>query len=159
MYILLSFQAVQAVLWNEEAGAWFDYDLLNHKPRAYFTATNLAPLMFGCYNVDNKSAIARKVLAYIDATGIDAFPGGVPTTLIQTGEQWDYPNAWSPLQHWLSEGLRTLDDVNATNLANKWTNRWTLSNFIAFNETKAMFEKVIFIVDIAVFISDCLYGF
>lgn len=82
------------MLWNEEAGAWYDFDLINQKPRAYFTATNLAPLMFGCYNTANKSAIARKVLAYIDATGIDAFPGGIPATLRQTGEQWDYPNAW-----------------------------------------------------------------
>lgn len=79
--------------------------------------------MYGCYNTANKSAIARKVLTYIDSTGIDAFPGGVPATLMQTGEQWDYPNAWAPLQHWLSEGLRTLDDKNATDLANKWTNR------------------------------------
>lgn len=79
--------------------------------------------MFNCYNAANKSAIARKILAYIDSTGIDAFPGGVPTTLMQTGEQWDYPNAWAPLQQWLSEGLRTLDDKEATDLANKWTNR------------------------------------
>lgn len=120
--------------------------------------------MFNCYNAANKSAIARKVLAYIDSTGIDAFPGGVPTTLMQTGEQWDYPNAWAPLQQWLSEGLRTLDDKEATDLANKWTNRndfccffflvesssisylfsgWTLSNYIAYKETQSMFEKVI----------------
>lgn len=30
----------------------------------------------------------------------------------------------------------------ATELANKWTKRWTLSNFIAYNETKYMYEKV-----------------
>lgn len=157
---------MQAVLWNERAGAWFDYDLINKKPRPYYTSTNLAPLMHGCYNTANKSAIARKILAYIDLTGIDAFPGGIPTTFMQTGEQWDYPNAWPPLQQWLYEGLRTLDDKEATDLANKWTNRkkyllfvfedvinhsyftylilgWTLSNYIAYKETNAMLEKVI----------------
>lgn len=139
---LFFYQAIQSVLWNEDAGAWFDYDLINQKPRPYFVTTNLSPLVFGCYKTSDKSAIARKILAYIDATGIDAFPGGVPTTLMQTGEQWDYPNAWAPLQHWLAEGLRTLDDKNATELANKWTRRWTLSNYIAYKETKAMFEKV-----------------
>lgn len=136
------FQAIQAILWNEEIGAWLDYDLINQTPRKYFTATNLSPLAFECYNTANKSAIARKVLEYIDKIGIDAFPGGVPTTLMQTGEQWDYPNAWAPLQHWLAEGLRTLDDKNATDLANKWTKRWTLSNYIAYKETNVMFEKV-----------------
>lgn len=74
---------MQAVLWNEEAGAWFDYDLINKKPRPYFSATNLSPLMYSAYNTANKSAIARKVLSYIDSAGIDAFPGGVPTTLVQ----------------------------------------------------------------------------
>lgn len=52
-------------------------------------------------------------------------------------------DAWAPLQHWVAEGLRSLDDENATKLANQWTRRWTLSNYIAYNETKYMFEKVI----------------
>lgn len=82
-------QAVQAVLWNEEAGIWYDYDLINQKPRAYFTPSNLSPLIFGCYNKDDKSTLARKILAYIETAGIDAFPGGVPASLMQTGEQWD----------------------------------------------------------------------
>lgn len=129
-------------MWNEEAGIWYDYDLINQKPRAYFTPSNLSPLIFGCYNTNDKSTLARKILAYIEKAGIDAFPGGVPASLMQTGEQWDYPNAWAPQQHWMSEGLRTLNDKNATELANKWTQRWTLSNYIAFKETKVMFEKV-----------------
>lgn len=77
-------------MWNEEAGVWLDYDLINQKPRAYFTPSNLSPLIFGCYNTDDKSTLARKVLAYIETSGIDAFPGGVPASLMQTGEQWDY---------------------------------------------------------------------
>lgn len=82
------------------------------------------------------------MLAYIDSVGIDSFPGGVPNSLVQSGEQWDYPNVWPPMQYLLCEGLRTLDDKNATDLANKWTTRWTRSNYIAYNETEAMFEKV-----------------
>lgn len=136
---------MQAVLWDEEFDAWFDYDSTNQKRRPYFAATNLSPLVFGCYDTDNKSAIARRVLRYIELTNIDKFPGGIPSTLMQSGEQWDYPNAWAPLQHWISEGLRTLDDQIAIDLAHKWANRWTLSNFIAYKDTKYMFEKVLFI--------------
>lgn len=142
MILFICSQAVQAMLWHEEDGTWYDYDSINNKPRQYFIASNLSPLVLGCYNKANKSEIARKVLAYIESIKIDSFPGGVPTTLKQTGEQWDYPNAWAPMQHWLTEGLRTLDDQRATDLANKWTNRWTLSNYIAYKETNAMFEKV-----------------
>ena len=32
--------------------------------------------------------------------------GGVSTTLEATGQQWDAPNAWPPLQHMLVSGLR-----------------------------------------------------
>lgn len=81
-------------------------------------------------------------MAYIDSTGIDSYPGGVPTTLMNTGQQWDFPNAWPPLQFWLAEGLRNLDDENATALANKWTSRWTNTNYVSYNQTKVMFEKV-----------------
>lgn len=140
--VVIDIQAVQMFLWNEESGVWFDYDLMNQQSRPYFATTNLSPLFFGCFNVSNKPAIARKVLAYLGSNGIDDYPGGVPTTLMQTGEQWDYPNAWAPLQHWLAEGLRALDDNKATELANKWTRRWTLSNYIAYNDTQVMFEKV-----------------
>ncbi len=32
--------------------------------------------------------------------------GGLATTLAQgTGQQWDWPNAWPPLQHMAIEGL------------------------------------------------------
>ena len=24
------------------------------------------------------------------------YPAGIPTSLIHTGEQWDYPNSWAP---------------------------------------------------------------
>ena len=26
-----------------------------------------------------------------------SYPGGIPTSLRNTGEQWDFPNAWPPL--------------------------------------------------------------
>lgn len=80
------------MLWNEEQGAWFDYDLINKKQRLYFTPTNLSPLYFGCFDITNKAVLARKILAYIDSTGIVAFPGGLPATVMHTGEQWDWPN-------------------------------------------------------------------
>lgn len=104
--------------------------------------SNLSPLWVGCYNAANKSAIAKKVVAYIESEKIDSFPGGIPNTLLQTGEQWDYPNAWAPMQYMVTEGLRSLNDKDATDLADKFTIRWVQSNYIAFKETHAMFEKV-----------------
>jgi len=31
---------------------------------------------------------------------------GIATTLYPTGQQWDWPNGWPPLQHMLIEGAR-----------------------------------------------------
>lgn len=130
------------MLWNEEKGIWFDYDMMNGKSRPYFTPTNLTPLFFGCFDTSNTAAIAQKVLSYIASTKVDDLPGGLPASLIESGQQWDYPNAWPPHQHWVAEGLRQLNDEKATALANKWIQRWTLNNFVVFNNTGYMYEKV-----------------
>lgn len=60
------------------------------------------------------------------------------------GEQWDYPNVWAPLQHILIVGLDNLGDERAQKLAHDWAQRWVLGNYLAYKETGAMFEKVIF---------------
>ena len=48
-----SFQdAIQNVLWNEEKGAWFDYDMISssqRNDRNNFYPSNLAPLWAECY--------------------------------------------------------------------------------------------------------------
>lgn len=133
-------KAINAVLWNEEVGAWLDYDLINKKHRNYFTPTNLSPLWTGCYDKDDAS-LPKKILAYIERLKLDSFPGGVPNTLANTNEQWDFPNVWPPMQHMLIMGLDGLNNAEAKYLAFKWAQRWVRGNYIAYNETKAMFEK------------------
>lgn len=53
--------------------------------------TNLSPLWAGAFNPAEKELLSRKILNYVNQTGIDLFPGGVPNTLMQSGEQWDFP--------------------------------------------------------------------
>ena len=56
------------VLWNDEKGAWFDYDLINQVQRPYFYASNLAPLWANVWDADstNIEAIVDRILAYLD---------------------------------------------------------------------------------------------
>lgn len=125
-------------------GAWLDYDLINNKLRPYFVPTNLSPLWMRCYDPSNREHIAQKVLNYIDATRLDDYPGGVPTTLLNSGEQWDWPNVWAPLQHMLIVGLDNLENKEAQAKAQDWAQRWVLGNYLAFKDTGAMYEKVSF---------------
>ncbi|XP_059608546.1 trehalase isoform X2 [Phlebotomus argentipes] len=134
-------EGVQACFWHEDIGAWLDYDLINSRRRNYFTPTNLSPLWMRCFNEALEANITEKVLQYIDKERLDEYPGGVPNTMERTGEQWDFPNVWAPMQYILIAGLDNLKDQRAKDLARSWATRWVHSNYIAFNDTHAMFEK------------------
>ena len=41
--------AIDEVMWNEEFGTWFDFDLKNEKQRNYFFPSNIAPLWADCF--------------------------------------------------------------------------------------------------------------
>eukprot|EP00968_Pinguiococcus_pyrenoidosus_P025822 scaffold7029_cov375-Pinguiococcus_pyrenoidosus.AAC.7 len=65
--------------------------------------------------------------------------GGLQTTAAMSGEQWDAPNAWPPLQHMAVEGLKTLGFwEDAKQLAEDWLE----STHDAWLQTSAMFEKM-----------------
>lgn len=135
-------EAVNQVLWHEEIGVWLDYDILNHIKRDYFYPTNISPLWTMCYNRENTSHYVSKVMKYLEKTQIMVNLGGIPTTLEHSGEQWDYPNAWPPLQYIMIMGLEQTGDSWAQDLAFEMTEKWIRSNYKAFNETHAMYEKV-----------------
>jgi alpha,alpha-trehalase len=41
--------AIYKVLWNNDQGAWFDYDLRLKKQRLNFYPSNVSPLWAECY--------------------------------------------------------------------------------------------------------------
>ena len=42
--------ALKDVLWDEDKGVWFDYDLENEKKNLEFYPSNFAPLWAGCFS-------------------------------------------------------------------------------------------------------------
>ncbi|XP_017738487.1 PREDICTED: uncharacterized protein LOC108536342 [Rhinopithecus bieti] len=54
--------ALNAVLWDEETGAWFDYDLENKKNWEFYPS-NLTPLWAGCFS---DPGVADKALKYLE---------------------------------------------------------------------------------------------
>ena len=64
--------------------------------------------------------------------------GGLLTTLNHTGQQWDAPNGWAPLQ-WISiQGLR---NYGYQELANECKQRWVGLNVKVYRNTGKMVEK------------------
>ncbi|CAK9819937.1 unnamed protein product [Anthophora plagiata] len=134
-------RAVTAVLWHDEVGTWLDYDIMNDIKRDYFYPTNILPLWTDCYDISKREEYVSKVLKYLEKNQIMLNLGGIPTTLEHSGEQWDYPNAWPPLQYFVVMALNNTEDPWAQRLAYEISQRWVRSNYKAFNETHSMFEK------------------
>ncbi len=66
---------------------------------------------------------------------------GVATSLVQSAQQWDAPNAWPPLQHMVVEALLHAGVEGAADLARDVAGRWLRSVLLAFQRTGQMHEK------------------
>ncbi len=61
-------KAIQAVMWNEEDGCWYDYDLEKKEQRKRFYPSNVFPLTsYGDTKVTVE--VAEKVVTYLEVRG------------------------------------------------------------------------------------------
>jgi alpha,alpha-trehalase len=65
-------------------------------------------------------------------------PGGFVTTRIASGQQWDAPNGWPPLEWLTIEGVRR---YGRADLADKARDRWLALNRRTYRSTGSMKEK------------------
>ena len=65
-------------------------------------------------------------------------PGGLVTTLNHTGQQWDAPNGWAPLQ-WMS--IKALQNYGHNDLADRITFNWTNLNIKVYKRSAKLMEK------------------
>lgn len=68
-------QGIDDVLWNEEAGIWFDYDIKNNRQRNNFYPTNLTPLYTKSFDPAKASIYAREAVDYIKQERIGDYMG------------------------------------------------------------------------------------
>jgi alpha,alpha-trehalase len=132
--------AINEVMWDEATGSWYDYDYVRHQLRKDFYPSNLVPLWVNAHNGD--SNVVAKVVQYFKDQGVDKYAGGVPTSLKHSGEQWDFPNGWAPLNHIVVEAFENSGSVEAKALAFSLAQKWIWNNYKAYEETQLMFEKV-----------------
>ncbi len=93
-------KAMERYLWNEKEGWYADYDLKTKQVRNQLTAAALFPLYVKAASQER----ADKTAAAAEAQLIKA--GGISTTTVNSGQQWDAPNGWAPLQWVATEGLQ-----------------------------------------------------
>lgn len=125
-------EAIQKYCWNNQEGFYFDYDFTEKKQKQSVTLAGLFPLYFNIATEEQSKHVATIIK--------DRFlkPGGVVTTLEITGQQWDAPNGWAPLQ-WIT--ITGLENYGYTELANEITERWIRLNTDVFKRTGKLMEK------------------
>ncbi|RZF65566.1 alpha,alpha-trehalase TreF [Sphingomonas populi] len=108
-------KAVETWLWDDKGGRYGDWDIAKKTLRRGLTAATAFPLFTGLAASDRADLVAATIGESLVA------PGGLRTTLARTGEQWDTPNGWPPLQWIAIEGLnRTGHETAARELAQRF---------------------------------------
>lgn len=92
-------KAVEQHLWNP-AGFYADYDWQKQALSDRISAASLYPLYAGLAT----RAHAEQTAASVNQQLLR--PGGLATTTQNSGQQWDAPNGWAPLQLIAVQGLR-----------------------------------------------------
>ncbi|MEO8212194.1 MAG: trehalase family glycosidase [Myxococcales bacterium] len=105
---------VDRLLWDADAGLYYDYNFQIGQRRPYPFAATFFPLWAGLASPEQ----ARRVWQNLH---IFERPGGVITSTNVSGSQWDAPFGWAPLQLVAVEGLRRYGYSNdADRLARAW---------------------------------------
>ncbi|MDR1448463.1 MAG: hypothetical protein LBI63_05890 [Candidatus Ancillula sp.] len=125
-------ELINEVFWDEDAKIYTDFDFHNNclSPRA--TLAMVFPL-FAKIATDQKAAyIAEFIKNNLLKTG------GLLTTAVISGQQWDAPNGWAPLQ-WIT--VKALNNYGFSTLADEITTRWVNLCEEVYSSTGKMFEK------------------
>lgn len=124
--------AVVRLLWNTRVGAFTDYNWRTGTRAAQVTAATLYPLFVRLAD----RVQARAVADTVRTTLLE--PHGLATTTARTGQQWDAPNGWAPLQWIAIQGLKSYGHER---LAADITRRWVARNLQVYRDTGRLVEK------------------
>lgn len=106
--------AIRHHLWNDAGGFFADHDLDQCAVASQLTAATSFALFTGICPSEWASRVSNAVEQLVR-------DGGLLTTLNPSGQQWDAPNGWAPLQWIAVAGLRR---YGFTDLADQIAHRW-----------------------------------
>lgn len=124
--------AIHRYLWNAGVSAFTDYLWQEGRRVDEVTGATVAPLFFELANSEQAASVATAVRSQL----LKAH--GLVTTPNATGEQWDAPNGWAPLQWMAIEGFR---HYGQGELADTIAQRWVEQNLAVFRATGKLVEK------------------
>lgn len=128
--------AIDKYCWSKALNFYTDYNFKTLKQSTLITPAGMYPFCLYAKKLDYMSLLARKVADVIKSKLLK--DGGVLTTPYTTGQQWDAPNGWAPLQ-WMT--IWGLDRCGQKELARDIAQRWMKLNADVYKRTSKLMEK------------------
>lgn len=91
--------AINKLMWDQKDGLYYDYDFANGHQRHYPFLTTFYPLWAGFATKEQAARIVKNLALFEKI-------GGLQTSTEVSGNQWDSPFGWAPLEMIAVEGLR-----------------------------------------------------
>lgn len=129
---MLREDAINKYFYKEDEGWFYDYNINTNALSTQKTIAGITPFFFDIPQSENIIKAADVIRKYF------LKPGGVVTTLVDTGQQWDYPNGWAPLQ-WIT--IKALDEYGEVALAQEIAKRWAQLNIKVYKNAGKLMEK------------------
>jgi alpha,alpha-trehalase len=125
-------KAIEQYCWNESVGIYADYNFVSQKVNDQVNMAGMFPLYF---QVADRVRAEKEQKAVIRELLKD---GGFLTTTENTGQQWDAPNGWAPLQ-WIA--ILGLEKYGYFEESRQSAERWVKLNKTVFDRTGKLMEK------------------
>lgn len=125
-------EAIDHYSWSHSSQFYMDYNFHTSRRTGVLSLAGVFPLYAGIASESQAKQVAEKLKADF------LKPGGLVTTLVESGQQWDSPNGWAPLQWIAIEGLRR---YGYNDLAADISDRWLELNEKVFKASHKMVEK------------------
>jgi alpha,alpha-trehalase len=90
---------VNRYMWDEKDGLYYDFNFATEHMRRYPFLTTFYPLWTGIATPEQAARVVENLSKFEK-------PGGLQTSTLDSGDQWDAPFGWAPLQWIAVEGLR-----------------------------------------------------
>jgi len=128
--------AMDTYMWDLETFQWYDYSLTNNSKIMKSYPSNWFPVWAGAYDTEHSA----QILASLEDSELIQI-GGVLTTHLHSGQQWDGPNAWAPHQSLIVEVLETLNTPESKQLAETVARNWINTTYLGYQSSRMMHEK------------------
>ncbi len=92
-------ERVNRLMWDEKDGLYYDYNFIQKQRRRYPFLTTFYPLWAGLATKEQAARVEKNLPLF-------ERPGGLLTSTYVSGNQWDAPFGWAPLQMIAVQGLR-----------------------------------------------------